>query len=903
MASTPFSRPSGHGSRSLVAVALVLAATLVASLASARTLELEYDASSGFLPSAAGWTHVLEDPLPDDGLDESNFSVAGGVLTQGDTGGPNGDVANRQYYETTDYDYHPDLDTIEIEFRVRITPGSSWTPPSMADPNPGAAFGVDVADLENERILFWLGAGGLYVWAGFEQALHLFDPTASMMDYVLRIDALGVGISVNGTPVGFVPRSTFGPYPTPRLRFGDYSLKARGGFEMEYFRVWRSDPIAAEVRGYEVVSSTNPALGSPDALTQTASCPAGKVALGGGAEIVGGLDRAILTESRLSGGSPPTSWTASAERKAPGLNWTLRADVVCGEMPKETERSGTALNAGSGAVSSTRCLGNQSPISGGAALAIIQGDQPALTAIGIDVNDPTRSQAEAYDLDYQGVPEGHAYELTATVACVDSHDQVIVSRSMPVGDHDAVSPKTYDVTCPGNFEVVGGGARVIGDSTSAVLGGSHPNRAMRSWNAVGYDLNLIYETRDDWGLEVTAVCVPPADPMLPRRGIVSRWHGDDGDASDSIGSNDANLVNGASVEPAIFDQAFELEASGQEHLRVIAGDTFYPSGSFSADAWFQTNSFTPGVQADIVNLFDPAGIDPPFNQSYWALHLSIDGEARGRVRSATSTTTPATAVAGTGNLADGALHHIAMVRDLEGGFELRLYVDGVEVDTEPLGQGGLPLYPGNAALPDPLTIGVQREALTGNVIRPFDGFIDDVKYWDRALTGEEVARMAGCGLSMLPRVVNLDASRFGGPAGSDDQLKLCVWLDAGTYTLQLGNPATNPEAIHTAWLADGASTDAWRTDFRIEPEIDPGFSGGDSTPRSTAEDAFDQTSPVYWELTLSAPQRVYLGVEDDAVLDNGGGVSLVIYAPEPAGGALLAFGALSLAALHGRRRV
>ena len=885
----------------LAAVSLMGAGLLAgAGIARAQTLDLEYDASTGLLPSASGWTHVVEDPLPDDGLDESDFFVSGGVLTLDDSGGPNADDANRQYYVAPGYGYRSDRDVVEIEFRLRIAPGSTWRP--LPDPNPKAGFGVDVVDLDGDRFLLWIGPDGLFVWAGGQKALHLFDATASMMDYALRVDASGVSVSLNGAVVGFVPRADFGLSSPAQLRFGDLTDTARGGFDLEAVRVWRSDPVGAEVRRYEPLTAVRVAAPGHSGLTETVTCPVGKLALGGGARVDGADGLTILTESRPAGGSPPTGWTASAETTASAPGWSLTVHVICGEMSDPTEYSLVEDQVSTvDGLTTLGCGGNGAPISGGAAIGSISySGQPALTGIGLNASGHL-SQARAYDREYSGVLEGVDWELASSVVCVETTDQVVVTRTIPQGSHGTATPKGLVVTCPNDFLVVGGGARVVGVSQSAVLSGSHPIPGSRAWQAVGHDLELLAEHQVPWDLEVTAVCAPLAEPMLPRVGLVSRWNADLGDGRDAVGSNDAMLANGASVEAGLDDQAFRLERVGEEHL-AIDGLDFYPQGSFTVDAWIETDSLAPGDSTDIVSLFDAGGPEPSANTSWWAIHLSQEGEARGRVRAAYSNPT-AVVAQGSGSLADGRPHHLAMVRDLDNGHDLRLYVDGVEVDSQPLGPAALPLYPGNGwANPDPVTIGAMRDSFSTNLVREFEGLIDDVKYWDRALDAEEIERLAGCGVPILPRVVNLTASRFGGPAGTDHDLHYCVWLDAGTYSVELVNPATADGATYTAWSADDDVAGEWRTDFVVEPEIDPGLAGGSSTPRPSAQDAFDLTSPVAWPLTLSSPQRVYLGVRDGAVLDNRGGVSLRIDVPEPATGWMLGAGGVMLAWISSRRR-
>jgi hypothetical protein len=85
---------SGNHPLRIFVLVLGLAFPLSAGSAAAQTWQIDYDPALGTKPSAQGWTHYSSDPLPDDGIDETSYWVALGVLAQGDTGGPNTDLAN-----------------------------------------------------------------------------------------------------------------------------------------------------------------------------------------------------------------------------------------------------------------------------------------------------------------------------------------------------------------------------------------------------------------------------------------------------------------------------------------------------------------------------------------------------------------------------------------------------------------------------------------------------------------------------------------------------------------------------------------------------------------------------------------------------------------------------------------
>ena len=85
--------------------------------------------------------------------------------------------------------------------------------------------------------------------------------------------------------------------------------------------------------------------------------------------------------------------------------------------------------------------------------------------------------------------------------------------------------------------------------------------------------------------------------------------------------------------------------------------------------------------------------------------------------------------------ADGAWHHVTVVRDAAAG-EVRLYVDGAEAAT-PASDEGVNVVPPSNAVPA-IGSGVWW---FGGSYEPFAGSIDEVALFDRALTAEEAAAM------------------------------------------------------------------------------------------------------------------------------------------------------------------
>jgi hypothetical protein len=75
---------------------------------------------------------------------------------------------------------------------------------------------------------------------------------------------------------------------------------------------------------------------SPETMTVTAQCPAGKQVIGGGARVTGsGVTTVAITESipALSADGKRTGWTATAREIAPeAKDWLIEAHAICAEL-------------------------------------------------------------------------------------------------------------------------------------------------------------------------------------------------------------------------------------------------------------------------------------------------------------------------------------------------------------------------------------------------------------------------------------------------------------------------------------------------------------------------------------------------------------------------------------------
>ena len=877
------------------------AALLVASgPALGQTWQIEYDPTGGALPSTHGFVHSFVDPLPDDGLGESNYAVAGGLLSQGETGGPNGDPANLQWYEYDAADFDFDEDVIVVELSARIASASLSPPPGGL---PSAGFGISVSDRERELVVLYIGETGAFLYGSptWTSSFAALDTTDGLHDYVLTITPRLAHLSIDGASRGTLDREAFtslGASVANRVAVGDLTPAGSSSSEISLLRVSREPTPVREVRGYQVVSATTPSdSSSPKSLS--VSCPPGTFALTGGASTQAGPDVG-LSESAPGPGDPPSSWIASArELVDTAASWDLSLEVVCGEISglrREVTLGIESTDASQFAFElcpTSLLSGPRRPISGGALL--IGADLRQTIAANVYSATPIDGERWLVSMDDFGAGTSSAgWSFDMHLLCTDAraHEHHEAETGILSG-----SPRSLDVNCVGGKLPIGGGA-FGGDGGLAF---SRPKDGAPGAPPVGWSAEA--RGTGAWNLGVRTHCAPPADPTVSARGLQVRLRAEF-DANDSWGWDHGSLLDGVGFAPGVDGQAFSFPGSPSQswvRLPSFAPEgteliDLYPEGDFTASAWFRTDSSSPAMT--IAQLYDLGGTATPENGSTWALRLS-DGHAYAVLRAANVETT--SVIEEPTLLNDGEWHHMALVRDLLA-FELYLYVDGERVATLPV-NGELadqPLVPGIPGTgQDPVAIGGWRSAsVDGLIEQQFEGEIDDFAYWDRALTPDELQNLVGCHRPLGPRVLNLQADRFS-TRGVDDE-SLCVFLEAGTYELLLVDAATDPDARFSGWSS--GPSESWGTEFSVAPAVDPGFTFGLPASEPSAQAAYDATLDKDTTLTLSQAQRVYFSLDDAPALDNRGGVSIRVV-PEPGGWVALTAGLLRLMAAKRRRSV
>ncbi len=219
---------------------------------------------------------------------------------------------------------------------------------------------------------------------------------------------------------------------------------------------------------------------------------------------------------------------------------------------------------------------------------------------------------------------------------------------------------------------------------------------------------------------------------------MSWWPGD-GNASDIMDGNhgtlsgDATFTTGGKVV-----QAFSFDGVSSTHVTINDADNLRFAGSFTFDAWVNTTSI--GTQSGSVFAADVLRKRHRDDGGLMDIGIGmIDNVARFFLTDDTGNSDTATGIQGTTIINDGRWYHIAGVRDSSAG-EARLFVDGVleasladttgtflEVNSVPWNIGNTP---GN-----------------GTIKFPWNGLIDEVEIFDRALTDAEIKAIFEAGSS------------------------------------------------------------------------------------------------------------------------------------------------------------
>jgi serine/threonine protein kinase len=210
-------------------------------------------------------------------------------------------------------------------------------------------------------------------------------------------------------------------------------------------------------------------------------------------------------------------------------------------------------------------------------------------------------------------------------------------------------------------------------------------------------------------------------PIIAPTGLVSWWRAE-GDASDATGRNPGVLLHGASFAPGKSGQSFRLDGK-EACVHVTSSTSLNLTNSLSLEAWVYVVEFSENDGVAIAGKDDPyavrqylLGLGKIFGQWVFRAHIGVANEFR-----YFNGNTPALS---------NTWYHIAMTYD---GAFLKLYVNG-KLD-------------GSAGVSGPVLTSDQPLVIGGESPGPwnFNGLIDEVSLYDRALSEAEVSSIYQAG--------------------------------------------------------------------------------------------------------------------------------------------------------------
>ena len=278
-----------------------------------------------------------------------------------------------------------------------------------------------------------------------------------------------------------------------------------------------------------------------------------------------------------------------------------------------------------------------------------------------------------------------------------------------------------------------------------------------------------------------AVEGPGPGPITPPAGMVSWWPGD-GNANDIVGGNHGELMGGATFAPGMVGQAFSFDTSLNSGVTVSSSANLNITDAITIDAWVKPSSF-PNAYPTVVRQDRTAG-----GFVSYALAVTHQGQAHCNINSSRAVEQ---LVGGTVPL--NKWTHLACTYDR---VTIRTYVNGKEVATGSLSESII-----SSSLP--LSIGGKEYGST--VRRYFDGLIDEVELFNRALSAAEIKAIydAGSAGKIKPRGIEWPVSDGGNGHFYTLTSRPSNWLEAAAEAVSIeGHLVSINDALEQQFIVE-----------------------------------------------------------------------------------------------------
>lgn len=274
------------------------------------------------------------------------------------------------------------------------------------------------------------------------------------------------------------------------------------------------------------------------------------------------------------------------------------------------------------------------------------------------------------------------------------------------------------------------------------------------------------------GMVSAQLCFPPPS------GMVSWWTGD-GNPNDVVGSNNGTLQGGATFAPGKVGQAFSFNGV-DAYVDVPNSNNLNPGTSdFTVDFWMNTSS-VPNLAEYLLTKRDVCNFT-----SFWSIQTQSTGTVTAELDDGSFTNY--NAIFGTAVVNDGQWHHIALVRQ---SVTATLYIDGFSNAS-----GSTPGITNISNSSDLLF--ANSPCVPGNGSQFYQGLIDEVEYFNRALSPVEIAGIIAAGSAGKCKPGTTRAAYVANARSNSVSV-----IDPATHTVVAAVPVgANP--VYTAVTPDG----------------------------------------------------------------------------------------------------
>jgi uncharacterized protein (TIGR03437 family) len=365
-------------------------------------------------------------------------------------------------------------------------------------------------------------------------------------------------------------------------------------------------------------------------------------------------------------------------------------------------------------------------------------------------------------------PLGAEWQVNQTAAgsqyyanvAIGGNDEIVISWTSATANESDVFARLYgaDLTPIGaEFRVnqfTSGGQRTPvfgGRRGNAIIG----NQLVFTWTGSGQQGVGVYMT-----IFSVSDIAQPATCISSPSGLVSWWPAE-GNANDIRNSNNGRPEGGVGYAVGQVGQAFSFDGTG--HVRV-ANNANLNVQTLTIEAWIRTGGTTDAALAGFI--VAKSGVDGLSGYDFAIGRPSQNGVLRFTLNGGAG----GADLLGTTSVTNNAFHHVATTYD---GTTMKIYVDG-NLDA----QKAVSLtinYP-----PDrPLMIGKREYSL---VPGPFQGLIDEVAFYNRALSASEIQSIFNAGRFGKCSVTIVSAASFMGPMLAPDSIVAAFGADLATST-------------------------------------------------------------------------------------------------------------------------